>query len=181
MSKPSLVIVLVEDNCHKMLLYRYLVKRGLDRHLIRIQQSPSGAGSAENWVRREFVREVSEYRSRQAKTELIVVIDADTGTVHDRLQQLDQALLDGGKQAVDTDAERIARLVPKRNIETWILCLNGQRVDEAMDYKQARNNWSELIAPAAETLLQWTRPNAGLPDDCVDSLRRGIVELNRLK
>jgi hypothetical protein len=40
------------------------------------------------------------------------------------------------KQAVDVTREQIARLVPKPNIETWILCLNGQAVDEDTDLQK---------------------------------------------
>lgn len=120
------------------------------------------------------------YRSHQAKTALIVIIDADTHTVQDRLRQLDQALIDGGKQTV-VESEQIARLVPRRNIETWILCLNEQAVVEETDYKKTRDDWNELIPPAAKTPVQWTRPNAKPPNHCIDSLRSGVRELNRLK
>jgi hypothetical protein len=157
MSKPSLVIVLVEDDHHKMLIYRYLIECGWERHAIRIQQSPSGRVSAESWVRKRFVKETIVYRSRQARalTALIVMIDADTRTVQDRLSQLDQALTDSGQQTV-ADTERIARLIPKRNVETWILCLNEQAVDEGTDYAGTRSSWNELVPQAAETLCQWT-------------------------
>jgi hypothetical protein len=57
------------------------------------------------------------------------------------------------KQAVDVTREQIAQLVPKPNIETWILCLNGQAVDEDTDYKRRRDDWTELIHEAAETHL----------------------------
>ena len=179
MSKPSQVIVLVEDDHQEMLAYRYLKKRGLRT---RIESSPSGKGSAESWVRKNFAKEVSAYRIRQAKaaTALIVVIDADTHTVQGRLNQLDQALRDAGKQRIDAGAEQIARLVPKRNVETWILCLTGQEVDEEADYKNTTDGWNKLIPQAAEALFQWTRPKAELPDYCVDSLRSGVRELSRL-
>src|SRR5437879_5761518 len=120
MNKPSLVIVVLEDDHQKMLIYRYLVKCGWQRHAVRIHQSPSGRGSAESWVRERFVKETIACRSRQARalTVLIVMIDADTRTVHDRLNQLDQALTDNGQGTV-ADTERIARLIPKRNVETW--------------------------------------------------------------
>jgi hypothetical protein len=178
-SKPSQVIVLVEDDHQEMLVYRYLKKRGLRT---RIESSPSGKGSAESWVRKSFAKEVSAYRIRQAKasTALIVVIDADTHTVLDRLNQLDQALRDAGKQPIDAGTEQIARLVPKRNVETWILCLTGQEVDEETDYKNATDGWNKLIPQAAEALFQWTRPKAGLPSHCIDSLQSGVRELNRL-
>lgn len=118
---------------------------------------------------------------RPELTALIVVLDADTGTVQDRLRQLDQALLDSGKSIVDATTERIARLVPKRNIETWLLCLNMKAASEDIDYKCTRHDWSELIPPAAENLFEWTRPNAQLPNSCADSLRSGIDELKRLE
>ena len=82
---------------------------------------------------------------------------------------------------VDPRSEQIARLIPKRNIETWILCLNEQVVDEQIDYKQSGNAWSKLIPSAAEKLHRWIRSSAKPPDRCVDSLRHGIEELRRLK
>jgi DNA polymerase III psi subunit len=180
MSRSScLVIVVLEDDHHKMLIYRYLKKSGLREHEIRIERSPSGEGSAENWVRKTFIKETNVYRNRHARTKLIVVIDADRYTVQERLQQLDRALRDSGKQPVDTAAEQIARLVPKRNVETWILCLNEHQVDEETDYKD-RDDWSELIPRAAEALLQWPRSHDGPPLHCVDSLRIGLKELERL-
>ena len=180
MSRPScLVIVVLEDDHHKMLVHRYLKRRGRREHEIRIYRSPSGVGSAENWVRKTFVKEVSVYRSRHAQTKLIVVIDADTTTVQERMRQLDQALKDSEKQAVDEHTEQIARLVPKRNVETWIRCLNGHAVDEATDYKK-RDDWNKLISPAAETLFQWTQSSDEPPQHCVDSLRTGVRELKHL-
>jgi hypothetical protein len=179
-SKPSLVIVIVEDDHHEMLVRRYLKKRGLVERQMTIKRSPSGEGSAENWVRKSFIKEVNAYRSRHAQTALIVVIDADIGTVQDRLRQLDQGLRENGKDPVDTRTEQIARLAPKRNIETWLLCLNGHAVDEETNYKRTRDDWNELIRPAAETLLQWTRSKADLPNHCIDSLQNGVKELKSL-
>jgi len=180
-SKSSRVyaIVVLEDDRHAMLVRRYLKKRGMGERDMRIERSPSG--DAKVWVRKTFVKEVNVYRGRHAKTALIVVIDADTHTVQERWRQLDQALEDGGKQRVDVEHEQIARLVPKRNVETWILCLNEQAADEDTDYKRTRHEWNDLIPPAAETLFQWTRPKADLPTRCIDSLRSGVTELNRLR
>ncbi len=181
MSKPSLVIVLLEDDHQRMLLYRYLKRCGL-AYATTILPSPSGRGSAEQWVRKRFIEEVIAYRGRQAKakTALIVVIDADGHSVQDRLRQLDQTLKDGGKPILDEN-EHVARLVPKRNVETWILCLNENAVDEETDYKNTRSTWGDLIPVAAEALYDWTRPKADLPNRCIDSLRTGVGELSRLK
>jgi hypothetical protein len=148
MSKPSLVMAVLEDDHHRRLIYRYLIECGLKTHEVRIERSPSGEGSAENWLRSRFVREVRVCRTRHAQTALIVMIDADTISSHARLIQLARALSDVDEQPIAAD-ERVARLVPKRNVETWILCLNGKRVDENTDYKR-RHDWSELIP-------QWLR------------------------
>jgi len=181
MSKPSLVIVLLEDDHHRMLIYRYLINCGLKTHEIRLHPSPSGRGSAESWVRRRFAEETKEYRRRQtrARSALIVIIDADTSTVQERLNQLDQALKQSGNQLV-AEGEHIARLVPKRNVETWILCLHGKVVDEETDYSGTRNDWSKLIPEASLTLCGWTRSQAELPEHCVSSLRAGVRELKRV-
>lgn len=90
-------------------------------------------------------------------------------------------MLDSGQAAVSPETEDIARLVPKRNVETWIMCLNGERVDEDSDYKDARNDWTLLIPPAAATLVGWTPSGQELPNYCVESLRTGIQELRRVR
>jgi len=179
MRKRCLVIVIAEDERQEMLARKYLRQQGLGTREIRFRSSPSGRGSAEQWVRKTFVDETRVYRSRQAQTKLIVTIDADTNTIQYRFRQLDEALIDNGRERIGA-AEQIARLVPKRNVETWILCLNGEAVNEETDYKQTRGDWGELTASAAQTLFQYTRPNAQLPL-CIDSLRRGVTELKRLR
>lgn len=181
MSRPSLVIVLLEDDRQKMVMYRYLIKCGYRRHEVRIEQAPPGQGSAESWIRRRFVKETCLYRNRRtrARTALIVVIDADAHTVQDRVGQLDDAMRESGNQVIN-QGEKVARLVPRRNIETWILCLNGHEVDEETDYKGTRNAWNELVPLASENLCQWTRTQSNIPNACVDSLRIGVQELQPL-
>jgi hypothetical protein len=147
---------------------------------MRIVNSPSGSGSAEQWVRERFAIEVEACRGRHAETKLVILIDADALTVRQRMSQLDQALRENEIPAIHNDTEKIARLIPKRNIETWILCLNEVLVDEDTDYKRTRDNWADLIGIAVGTLYLWSRANALVPASCVDSLRAGIGELQRL-
>ena len=94
---------------------------------MRVVKSPSGGGSAEQWVRERFAVEVAACRGRQAETRLIVLVDGDTRTVQERIAELDQALRDAGVDLIPADTREVARLVPRRNIETWILCLTGER------------------------------------------------------
>jgi hypothetical protein len=185
MAKPSLVVALVEDGRHQNLIRAYLKRDGLDGHSVRFLKSPHARGSGEQWVREHFPLEVNAYRLRQARAEtrLIVVIDADNRTVQKRFSQLDDALKSEKIAPVNLKTERIVRLVPRRNVETWLLFLserNNTRVDEMNDYKPTRNDWDNLIKPSAEKLYRWTRPNAQIPNACIPSLKVGIVELRRL-
>jgi DNA polymerase III psi subunit len=188
MPKPSLVIILGEDKRHQQLIFRYLRRLGLETHQMRFRGSPSGDGSGEQLVRDQFPIEVAEYRRRQAnnETKLIVVTDADRLSVQERLSTLDRILQESRADSIRPETEQIARLTPKRNIETWILCLNsilvidGDPLDEDTDYKKKRTDWSELIRPAAEALFAWTREHAQIPEACLRSLRLGVVELRQL-
>lgn len=180
MPRPSQVIVLVEDIRHQQLVRRYLRRVGLEGRALRFELPRSGSG--EQWVRDQFPVELAAYRWRntRAATALIVVVDADVSSVAERLAQLDQAREEAGVDPIRTDVEQVARLVPRRNIETWLLCLNDVEVQEDVDYKRTRNDWADLIPPGAETLYTWTRPNALIPDSCVPSLQLGVIELRRL-
>ena len=120
---------------------------------MRIVQSPSGAGSGEQWVRERFVIEVEACRVRQAETRLIVVIDADTHTVQARIEQLDSALREAGVHIIPDETRMNRTPRPRRNIETWILCLSDVEVNEETDYKNRRENWTEMVRLAAITLL----------------------------
>jgi hypothetical protein len=112
------------------------------------------------------------YRFR-AETALVVAIDADTSSVVQRQQQFQG-------RATQTGGERIAHLIPKWSIETWILCLGGESVDEDQSYRRAAGI-DEKISAAAATFFTWTRPNAALPPHCILSLREAIPEVWRLE
>jgi hypothetical protein len=179
MAKPSEVIVLVEDNRQQQIIRRYLRRVGLDAHAMRFELPSSGSG--EQWVRERFPIEVAAYRNRRtrAETKLIIITDADKLTLVDRLAQLDQKLRDAGVGLIGA-GEQVAKLIPRRNIETWILCLNAVNVDEITDYKRTRHDWSDLIPPAGEALYAWSRANAHVPGGCTPSLQHALLELRRL-
>jgi hypothetical protein len=132
-------------------------------------------------VRTQYAQAVKAYRARaaRAQTSLVVAIDEDTADVAQRARQLGESLA-SEELSPRTSTERIVHLMPRRNIETWILNLNGHRVDEATDFSRDAEV-EDLIVPAANTLFQWTRPNAVLPPHCVPSLRSAIDEIRRLE
>lgn len=180
MANPSLVIVRAEDSRHGQFIGRYLRRLGLRNHAMRILTAPAGQGSAEQWVRNNFVIDVQSYRSRAAETKLVVMMDADTHIVEQRLRQLDESLRRAGISLRDDDEKNIVRLVPRRNIETWILCISRRVVGEEENYKYEQSDWAELIRNGVDTLYAWTRLNATIPESCVDSLRLALPQLRKL-
>jgi hypothetical protein len=185
MNRPSWVYVLAEDKRQQQLIYRFLVAAGVNPRQVQFELSPAGQGSAEQWVRENFARQAGKCRARNARaaTGMFVITDADTRTVQERLNILDEALSAAGQTPIDASRDPIARLIPKRNVETWILVLGSKdtAVEEVTDYKSTKTSeeWSALISSAAETLVAWTRPSATLPASLIDSLRRGVGEIPR--
>ncbi len=176
MNRPSEIVVLAEDAMHQSFIRQYLYRLGYTIHQIRFE-----IGGGEQWVLRQYAKEVGEFRWRSAKaaTSLVIVIDADVVGVIFRHQQLGNALKETDLFPRSHD-ERIIHLIPNRNIETWILCLNGEKVDESSNFKK----WADLgprVKPAAEMFYAWTRRNTSVPDHCIPSLRQAIPEAQRLE
>ncbi len=181
MSRASLVVVLAEDERHQRLARRYLYRLRYQTHDLRFVDLPNGRGCGAQWVLQRYAAEVKKYRTRAAgaKTALMIAIDADTDEVDRRVRQLREALEQAGLIA-RTEGEAIVHLIPKRNVETWVLCLSGRGVDEVLDYSQA-SDVDTLIAPAALTFFEWSRPHATPPAHCVPSLLAAIPEVRRLE
>jgi hypothetical protein len=176
----SRVVVLAEDEIHQRFVRRYLYRLGYSSHEIRNANLPSGRGCGEQWVREHYEAEVREYRIRstRAQTAIVTVIDADKGDVRLRLQQFHNALIEA-RLAPRAPDERIVHLVPKRSIETWVLCLNGRTVDEETDY--SREDIAKQVAPAATALFEWSRASTTPPNHCIPSLLTVIPEVRRLE
>jgi len=135
MSRASQVIILCEDKLHEVFVRRFLRHYGYSSRDVRVPGYPAGSGSGESFVRRAYPDELTACRSRSAKTFLIAVIDADTGSVADREKQFDQACSDRPVQSRQQE-ELVVHVIPKRAINTWLAFLDGQVVDEETDYKR---------------------------------------------
>ena len=87
-------------------------------------------------------------------------------------QRLEEQLQNANMESRKT-GERIALLIPKRNIETWMVYLQGTPVDEESDYKQhaLAKNYKQAGITLAEQLRQ--QPRA----DCPQSLQMALNEL----
>jgi hypothetical protein len=181
LSRPSRVVVLAEDARHQQFVRKYLYRVGYERYAIEFEPPPSGRGSGEQWVRERYARTLLAYRARakRVKTGLIVVIDADTGGIASRLQQFQDSLREGKIPARGAD-EPVVHLVPKRNIETWILCLTGSQVDEETDYHR-HPRLDEEIASAAIAFFDGSRSNTNPPAYWIPSLLAALPEVQRLQ
>ena len=174
MRRTSQVVVLVEDKRQQRFVRRYLYRLGYTRHDIQFEPVPGGEGSGAKWVLDRYTDVVTACRSRSARAEtaLVAAIDADDGSVAERQQQFHD-------RATRIVGERIVHLIPKWSIETWILCLSGEVVDEDQTYRRVPDV-DEKISAAAVTFFIWSRPNATLPPHCTPSLRDAIPEVRRL-
>lgn len=180
MSWPSEVVILAEDVRHQQSARRFLKCLGYENESMRMCALPSGRGCGEQWVREEYSDEVQACRRRNSKAgaALIVVIDADTGLVRYRSDALASALKERQIPHREVD-EPISHLIPKRNIETWILCLNGQRVNEVDDYKYSKIE-STAILNAAKQFFFRSRPNAVSDHVSIASLDAALPEARRI-
>jgi hypothetical protein len=131
-------VILCEDRQQEVFIRQWLESKGFNTHRFRVEKCPSGRGAGEHYVRQRYPIEVQGMRRRinaPVGTSLVTMLDADTFAVSQRHRQLDRALEDAGLPRRQHD-EKIALLVPKRNIETWIYYLRGEQVDEDSLYRK---------------------------------------------
>lgn len=83
------IVILCEDRQQEVFARHFLKKRGFTG-LFRTKICPPGSQSGEQYVRSQYPVEVKAYRQNRNRVSiaLVVLIDADTGTPQDRLNQL---------------------------------------------------------------------------------------------
>ena len=180
MPRPSQIVVLGEDTRHLKFAWHFLKSLGYRRHDVRELPISNGRGSGEQRVRSQYADSLKAVRARSARTAtaFVVVIDADKFSVQSRQQQLAHELAQKGMPN-RADKEAVTHLIPKWSIETWVLCLGGQKlVPENQSYKDSVSDAS--VKPAAEEFHKSVRSGAGPPAHFVSSLCDGLVEARRI-
>ncbi|MEG4496145.1 hypothetical protein QUB05_14325 [Microcoleus sp. F10-C6] len=172
------IVILCEDKQQEVFARYFLKKRGFTG-LIRAKICPPGSQAGEQYVRTEYPKEVKAYRQNKNRVAigLVVLIDADTGTLAARLNWL-ASVLDEHKQENRKPNEAIAIFVPKRNIETWIHYLQRETVNEEDDYAKFEKN--EAACKTAVEDLADRCYYQSLPEDAPPSLQAACGELQRL-
>lgn len=172
------IVILCEDRQQEVFARYFLKKRGFTGQF-RAKICPKGSQAGEQYVRSQYPVEVKAYRQNKNRVAigLVVLIDADTGTLEARLKGL-ASVLDEDEQENRGSNEAIAIFVPKRNIETWIHYLQGETVNEEDAYAKFENN--EAVCKTAVEDLADRCYSQSLPEDAPRSLQAACGELQRL-
>ena len=139
--------------------------------------SPSGRGSAEQFVRERFPAELHTVRTKRGEQAyLVVMVDGDKGRVAARKASFNAACTEQGI-APPGDTDSVLVCVPTWNIETWLTYLKGDPVDETNKNYPRLPKTSEC-APSVSALVEMCRQRtlrvpapASLEDTCT-SYRR---------
>jgi hypothetical protein len=172
------IMILCEDRQQEVFARYFFKNRGFTG-LFRAKICPPSSQSGEQYVRTQYPVEVKAYRQNRNRVSigLVVIIDADTSTVQDRLDWLARTLVEDSQQNRQSD-EAIAIFVPKRNIETWIHYLQGKTVNEEEAYSKFHNSEASCKGDV-ENLAQQCYSQS-LPNNAPESLQLACGELQRL-
>ncbi|MEG4109128.1 hypothetical protein [Microcoleus sp. S13_C5] len=172
------IVILCEDRQQEIFARSFLKKRGFTG-LFRANICPKGSQAGEEYVRTHYPGEVKAYRQHKNRVSigLVVLIDADTGTLEARLNQLASVLAQDAQEKRQSK-EAIAIFVPKRNIETWIHYLQGETVNEEDAYAKFEKN-EAACKTNVENLADRCYSQI-LPEDAPPSLQAACGELQRL-
>jgi hypothetical protein len=167
------LIILCEDRQQEVFARHFLKQRGFTG-TFRANICPQGSQSGEQYVRTQYPLEVKAYRQNRNRVSigLVVVIDADTDTLLNRINQLAETI-----EEERQSNEAIAIFVPKRNIETWIHYLDGNSVDEDKSYPKLLKEGD--YKPAAAVLAEQCRSQNKL-EDIPETLGLACEEFQRL-
>ncbi|MEG3845477.1 hypothetical protein QT971_00315 [Microcoleus sp. herbarium19] len=172
------IVILCEDRQQEVFARHFLKKRGFTG-LFRTKICPPGSQAGEQYVRTQYPAEVKAYRQNRNRVSigLVVLIDADTSALQDRLNQL-ASILDEDAQEKRRSNEAIALFVPKRNIETWIHYLQGETVNEEDAYAKFEKH--EAVCKTSVENLADRCYSQILPENALRSLHAACGELQRL-
>lgn len=133
------VLILCEDKAHKDFIMGFCEELGWSRGKIYSYIHPGDKGSAEQWVRENYVKMLMSFRKRESENViLLVMIDADKFSPEQRRTSLEQL-------APRKRGEAVAVLVPARNIQSWFAYLDGNFKAEAIDLKNSYKDQPQKI------------------------------------
>ena len=168
MKRQVQLVLLCEDQQQETFLRRFFTAMGWKGRQLTFKLSPLGKGSAEQFVRQEFPKEIAAYRRNRNRKgcELVIMLDGDVAGADARLKALDEACRQASVAPRATD-DHVAVFVPTWNIETWLAYLNGETVDETRkDYprlerpRDCRPQVNSLVKMCQEGQLRELPPSS---------------------
>lgn len=173
------IVLLCEDMQTESFVYNFLKHRNFKHHdFTFLCASRASKGSAEQWVRKKYPRQLKAIRSKR-NAYLIVVIDADAGTIDDRRRELATACREEGISPRAKTDFNVLHIIPRRNIETWLAYLDGRDVDESTVYPKLEHQRN--CRKHAESLYNMCHKNQTLREPAPPSLREACNEYHKLQ
>ena len=182
-SREVQIVLLCEDRQHQAFVERFLESVGRltrkAKRRLRVERASQGRGSAEQFVRERFPKELAAYRRRRNRVSvaLVVMLDGDATGVAGRLAELDAAC---AKQEIPVrrSDEDVFVFVPTWRIESWLAWLkDGETIDEERrDYPRLPG--ARDCQPHVEKLADMCR-NRRLPAPVPPSLAAACTEYGR--
>lgn len=151
LNKDYKYLILCEDKLTQCFVRYFLKSQGINGRKIFPLKLPA-ATCGEEYVRKEFPRELENLRSKKYNSVVLVVaIDADALDYNKRKQQLVEACNLASVEAF-SGKDKLLFFIPKRNIETWVKYFDGEIVDENTDYAHFLNGHESDCYSAAEKM-----------------------------
>lgn len=148
-----------------------------------MKTNPSGSGH--DWVRTQFVEEVSNLTRFSEGRGVLGLLDEDGQGVSERERDIADALRERNLGSFLASEGRCL-LLPTRNLETWLYWLKSRQggmtisIDETTNFKMRPPTDMARIEdgdcrPAGEYLH--TLDHTRLPEGCPSMLRKGLAQL----
>lgn len=170
------IVVLCEDDLHERCAKRFLERLGYEARKIRTVRGIAGRGDASSYVLAQASAQADAVRRRghmRQQAALVIIIDGDRPDFAVRKRQVEDAI---GRER----SEPIAIFVPTWSIETWILALRGESVDESEPLKErVRDADPREFADLAHA--RWLLVRQGRETDCPPAMADAVGELDRLQ
>ena len=172
------IILLCEDRQTDSFVRRFLRHRNFKERDIKTLPLPHSSGAGDQWVRKQYPEQLKAIRNKR-DAYLIVVIDADVGTINDRHRELATACREKGIPSRDKKDSNVLHIIPRRNIETWLAYLDGNNVDESTVYPKLKRE--SHCKEHAENLHNMCQSDQRLREPAPPSLQEACNEYHKLQ
>lgn len=183
MSRRVSLALLCEDSRHEQFVRAFLRQKG--RTARRVfpdaykRREKGGTKPNSSFVLQQIAREVKEARKAPPKRALIIVIDGDERGLASRNSEISAAIKAESMEALDKK-ERIAKIVPCWNIETWVHHFKGEKVNETEDYSPLYPKNRYDADPEAQIFADFVSDGNSSPVPNLPALNAAREELRRL-